>query len=38
MLVALTAVVLNFDGCKSKGLHERQAVRTLNFGTISAFA
>jgi hypothetical protein len=38
ILVALTAMELNFDKFKSGGLHEKHAVATWNLGTISAFA
>jgi hypothetical protein len=38
MLVALTAMELNFDEFKSGGLHENHAVATWNLGIISEFA
>jgi hypothetical protein len=37
MLVALAAVEINFDGFKSRELHEKHAVATWNLGTMSAF-
>jgi hypothetical protein len=38
ILVALTAMELNFEEFKLEGLHEKHAVTTCNLGTISAFA
>jgi hypothetical protein len=36
--VALTAIELNFDEFKTKGLHQKHEIATWDLETISAFA